>query len=47
MKEEFYVIVYFFNVVGVIDGMFIFIWGMNGEDEFVYVCCKNFYVLNV
>ncbi|XP_065943210.1 putative nuclease HARBI1 [Magallana gigas] len=47
MKEEFYAIALFPNVVGAIDGTLIPIRGMNGEDEPVYVCRKNFHALNV
>lgn len=37
----------FFNVVGVIDGILIFIIGMFGDDEYVFVCRKGFYVINM
>ncbi|XP_065944922.1 putative nuclease HARBI1 [Magallana gigas] len=47
MKEGFYAIAHFPNVVGAIDGTLIPIRGMNGEDEPVYVCRKNFHALNV
>lgn len=47
MKEEFYAIAHFPNVVGAIDGTLIPIRGMNGVDEPVFVCRKNFHALNV
>lgn len=47
MKEGFYAIAHFPNVVGAIDGTLIPIRGMNWEDEPVYVCRKNFHALNV
>lgn len=47
IKMDFYEIVYILNCIGVVDGMFILIKGMIGFEEFVYVCRKNFYVLNI
>ncbi|XP_062597033.1 putative nuclease HARBI1 [Saccostrea cucullata] len=47
MKEEFYGIARFPNVVGAIDGTLIPIRGMSGEDEPIFVCRKNSPALNI
>ncbi|XP_061190830.1 putative nuclease HARBI1 [Saccostrea echinata] len=47
MKEQFYCIARFPNVVGAIDGTLIPIKGMSSDDEHIYVSRKNFHALNI
>ena len=47
VKEGFYGIAEFPNVVGAIDGTLIPIQGMAGEEEAVFVCRKGFHALNI
>ena len=47
IKEEFYEIARFPNVVGAIDGTLIPIMGMTGDEEPAFVCRKGFHALNV
>ena len=47
MKEMFYHMANFPNVVGAIDGTLIPIQGMSGADEHLYVCRKGFHSLNI
>lgn len=43
---DFFNIVYMLRVIGVVDGFLIFI-GVLYNDEYMYVCYKGFYVINV
>ena len=47
MKEKFYQISNFPNVLGAIDGTLIPIQGMSGDDEPNFVCRKRFHAINV
>lgn len=47
VKDEFYKIQNFPNVVGAIDGTLIPIQGMAGEEEPTFICRKGFHAINV
>nr|XP_022311005.1 putative nuclease HARBI1 [Crassostrea virginica] len=47
VKDEFYKIQNFPNVVGAIDGTLITIQGMAGEEEPTFICRKGFHAINV
>ncbi|XP_041377269.1 LOW QUALITY PROTEIN: putative nuclease HARBI1 [Gigantopelta aegis] len=47
VKEKFYSLASFPNVIGAIDGTLIPIQGMTGTDENLYVCRKGFHALNI
>lgn len=47
VKNEFYDLAHFPNVVGAIDGTLIPIQGMSGDDEPNFICRKGFPAINV
>lgn len=47
MKDEFFNIQGFPNVVGAIDGIFVPIQGMAGDEEPTFICRKGFHAINI
>lgn len=47
IKQNFYDVARFPNVVGAIDGTLIPIRGVGGDEEPIYVSRKNFHALNI